>query len=406
MQSDGGGLTRALFRVNIGKKGDLILTETKFNHDEFTALCEQARALSEDIEAARQLPADFARALAKAGMFRLFTPHIIGGLELSPPEGLHLIETLALHDAATAWNAMICTTSAIGSAYMEQDIARQIFGGEETITCGIFAPTGRALKDGNDYIVSGRWQWGSGSANADWIGLGAFIIDTPDDAPNPATHTLFMVPRKAVIFHDTWHTLGLAGSSSGDVEVKNLRVPKNHGYQINAKPWAQGTLYKFPYFTFLATGIGAVALGNAAAAIRAFEQFVQQKKAQGASRSLAETGRVQSGFAQAQAGYHAAHAFYWAALEKIWDMAQTQNQISPEDRAHLRLACTHAVRQCADVVRMIHDLAGGTSVYKTSPIQRQLRDAQTMTQHMMTGLASYEMVGRVLLGGFNPSMNL
>jgi alkylation response protein AidB-like acyl-CoA dehydrogenase len=54
----------------------------------------------------------------------------------------------------------------------------------------------------------------------------------------------------------------------------------------------------------------------------------------------------------------------------------------------------------------VHDIAGGTSVYKDSALQRRLRDAQTMTQHMITNAATYEMTGRVLLGGYHPGMQL
>jgi len=58
------------------------------------------------------------------------------------------------------------------------------------------------------------------------------------------------------------------------------------------------------------------------------------------------------------------------------------------------------------VVRTIHDLAGGTSVYLQSPIQRRLRDAETMTQHMISNAGTYELVGRVMLGGYHESMQL
>jgi alkylation response protein AidB-like acyl-CoA dehydrogenase len=80
--------------------------------------------------------------------------------------------------------------------------------------------------------------------------------------------------------------------------------------------------------------------------------------------------------------------------------------MTPEKRADLRLVSTHAVRQSVAVVRIIHDLAGGTSVYLSSPIQRRLRDAETMTQHMIASASTYELVGRVMLGGYHETMQL
>ncbi len=55
-------------------------------------------------------------------------------------------------------------------------------------------------------------------------------------------------------------------------------------------------------------------------------------------------------------------------------------------------------RTAADDVRTVQDLAGGTSVFLADPLHRRLADAQTMTAHIMTAPATYELTGRALLG--------
>jgi alkylation response protein AidB-like acyl-CoA dehydrogenase len=134
-------------------------------------------------------------------------------------------------------------------------------------------------------------------------------------------------------------------------------------------------------------------------------ELATAKTAQGHGRTLAERSGVQGALAQGEAEWRAAHAFYKATLADCWQAAQ-ENNVEPEMTAALRLASTHAVRTCAEAVRRAHDIAGGTSVYKRSAIQRRLRDAQTMTQHMITNATTYEMTGRVLLGGYHPGMQL
>ena len=52
-------------------------------------------------------------------------------------------------------------------------------------------------------------------------------------------------------------------------------------------------------------------------------------------------------------------------------------------RAELRLAYTHATRSAARVVDRMYEAAGGTAVYRTSPLQRCLRDIHVATQHAM-----------------------
>ena len=374
------------------------------------AVCARAAAQSDATEQARQLPRELARALAAAGFFDMFVPKALGGQELPPPDAMMRLEYLARHDAASAWVSMIGATAALGAAYIPAAIGADIFAAKERITCGIFAPNGRAVRghddEGDYYIASGRWAWASGSANADYIGLGCMALDSEDDEPSGHKIRLLMVPRDKVIFHDTWHTMGLCGTSSGDVELDKVRVPVAHSYSIATDtPWADGALYHMPYFALLAAGVAAVALGNARAALDEVVALATAKKAQGHGRTLAERSGVQSSLAQAEADWRAAHALFEKAVGDSWQAAQA-SEVTPALKADLRLAATHAVRSCAGVVRGVHDIAGGTSVYKDSTIQRRLRDAQTMTQHMITNPTTYEMTGRVLLGGYHPGMQL
>jgi alkylation response protein AidB-like acyl-CoA dehydrogenase len=301
---------------------------------------------------------------------------------------------------------MIGSTAALGAAYIAPDIGVDMFAAQDRITCGIFAPYGVAVRHGDIYRVSGRWAWASGSANADYIGLGCVAKET-DDPEERGTVRLLMVPREALIFHDTWHTIGLCGTSSGDVEVRDIEVPVAHSYSIATDtPWPDAPLYNMPYFGFLATGVAAVALGNARAALDEFIALAGAKKGQGQKRILAEKSAVQAGLAEAEAQWRAARALFVTTISDIWEDVQGGGAMTPEKRADLRLVSTHAVRHCVHVVRAVHDLAGGTSVYRTSPIQRRLRDAETMTQHMITNADTLALVGRVMLGGWHAKMQL
>ena len=369
--------------------------------DAFTPSWQAAQNAAEATERNRKLAPELARDLADAGMFKLFVPSEIGGLELSPVEGNRLIYELARHDASSAWVSMIGSTAALGAAFIAPEISADMFAAPARITCGIFAPNGRAVQNGDTYRVSGRWAWASGSANADYIGLGCLEVDAAG-APR-----LVMVPREEIIFHDTWHTIGLCGTSSGDVELDNVEIPVAHSYTISAqKPWSDSALYKMPYFGFLATGVAAVALGNAQAALHDIHELALQKTPAGHSRALAEKSSVQSALAEAEAQLRSADAFYWQVLENIWHAVTHGADITPAARADLRLISTFAVRTSLQVIRTAHDIAGGSSVYKDLPLQRRLRDAETMSQHMITNAATFELVGRVKLGGFHPKMQL
>ena len=56
------------------------------------------------------------------------------------------------------------------------------------------------------------------------------------------------------------------------------------------------------------------------------------------------------------------------------------------------------VRTGADVARGAYDIGGGAALFLGNELQRRLRDAQAMTQHVATAPGTYEQTGRIILG--------
>lgn len=366
------------------------------------ALAPDIAARADDIENARRLPPDIAQALAQAGLFRVALPQSLGGAEATPSVIAQVIQITARADASAGWCVMIGATTALNAAYMPRDVAKAVYGAPDIITGGVFAPMGRAIEDGGDYIVTGRWQWGSGTQNAQWIVGGAMVMDGDKPKAGPDAqpyHRMMVFARDDVTFHDTWHVMGLKGTGSVDFSVDKARVPKARSVSlIHDKPVESGPLYRFPAFGVLGMGIGAAALGNAAGALDAFRDIAVSKKPAASRRTLAERAHTQMVFSEAFAKHAAARAWYFAAIDEAWSEATVGDDISLDARAKLRLASTHATRVSADVCRDLHDLAGGSAVYLSNPLQRRFRDAHVMTQHMMVAPPTLEVAGRALLG--------
>lgn len=366
------------------------------------ALKSTIRARATEIEQARRLPADLAAEIARAGLFRLATPHEIGGLEVDPATLFRVIETVGEADASVGWCVMIGATSGVTAAYLPTAVAREIFGPPEMISGGVFAPMGRAVEDGNSYVLSGKWQWASGSVNCSWLMGGSAIIANgePRRLPNGALDSrMLLFPAASAQLINSWHVSGLCGTGSGEMQVTDLRVPKAHSVSlITDKPTASGAFYTFPVFGLLALGIAAVLLGNAQGAVAEVVELAGGKKPQGSTRVLAERPTAQAVLAENVAKLRAARAFYYDAVEKAWEKATASGIISIEERASLRLAATHAARTAASIVREMYELGGGSSVFLTSPLQRRFRDAYVGTQHMMIAPQTYELIGRFLMG--------
>jgi indole-3-acetate monooxygenase len=358
-------------------------------------LAPRIEAEADRIEAARRLPADLAALLADEGLFALMLPRAHGGHEASPETLITTLETLGRADGATAWCVMIATTTSINAAYLPEHHARTIWPDHRAITGGVFAPRGKAVREGDHYRLTGRWPWCSGSANCSWLTGGALV----QEPGGPPQARMMWFPQSEAQLIDTWDAMGLRGTGSGDIAVSDILVPVDRSVSLMADvPRILTPLYRFPAFGLLSLGVASVMLGVARAAMESVVTLAGVKVPSGMRRTLGERGHTQAEIARIEAVLRAARCLMLDAARTAWDTALKDQPLSLADRAGLRIAATHTVRTCAAAVRDLHDLAGGSSAYRTHPLERRFRDAHTITQHVMTGQASFELAGRALMG--------
>ncbi|HIF92361.1 MAG: acyl-CoA dehydrogenase family protein [Myxococcales bacterium] len=362
---------------------------------------DELRERAQAIENARQLPADLSDRFADSGFYRACVPEMLGGLERPPAETMEAVEILARGDGSSAWCVFIGATSGSVLARIRESAARKIFADPSCLISGVFAPRGTATVVEGGYQVDGVWQWGSGTQNADWILAGCQIIrdgETERLGNGTSRSTMMLVPAGKVEFLDTWHVSGLCGTGSTDYAIRNVFVPEEHAVGIGINGPIERPLYAFPHFGLLAMGIAAVSLGLARSAIDELIEIAGGKKPSGSARPLAARASTQSEVSRAEAGLRSARAFYYEAIDAAWSAAQSTGRIETQHRLDVRLATTSATQACADAVDRMYNLAGGTSVYRDSPLQRIFRDVHVATQHMMVSPATLELTGRILLG--------
>jgi alkylation response protein AidB-like acyl-CoA dehydrogenase len=364
-------------------------------------LAPRIRAAADVLEAGRRLPGDLVAAMAGAGIFRMCVPRSLGGGELEVVDMLETIEELARADGSAGWCAMIGATSGLVSAYLPGPFAREIYADPALVTGGVFAPSGKAIAVAGGYEVSGRWAFASGGEHCAWLMGGCVVSD--DGAPRllasgaPDTR-MMLFPAAEVEVIDTWTVSGLRGTGSHDIRVAHVFVPAGRSVSlITDPPREPGPLYRFPVFGLLALGIAAVALGVARRAIDELAALAGGKTPSGSRRRLAERAVVQVQVSEAEAAVGAARAFLHAEVARAW-AAACAGTIALDQRARLRLAATYATASAARAVDAMYNAGGGTAIYATSPLQRCFRDVHVVTQHMMVAPATYELVGRILLG--------
>lgn len=355
--------------------------------------------LATAIEEGRRLPQVAVDALAAAGAFKLLVPKVYGGAQAHPATFVAVVEQIAIADGSAGWCTMIGATSGLMSVHLEDDLAREIYAAPDSVTCGVFAPMGRAVRTAEGYRVSGRWPFASGCEHSRWRMGGAIVMNEagggpaellPSGAPDVRS-MLFRADETTII--DTWNTSGLRGSGSHDLEVTDVLVPHARTFSLlTGTPKHAG--YTIPFFGVLASGVAAVGLGIARAAVDAFVAMARTKTAPGSKRTLSQSELVQQTVAKAEARLRSARAFLYEAVEE----ASGVGAPTVEARARLRLAAAHAATEAAAVTALAYEAGGGSAIYAKSPLQRHFRDAHVVTHHIMVSQNAAVQAGRILLG--------
>jgi len=364
----------------------------------------ELEAAAEEIERRRELPEAIVQALIERGLFRLLLPGALGGAELRPAAYVAVIEEVAKHDASVAWclgQACGCTMSA---AYLDPEVAREIFGGPHGIVA--WGPPGpaeaRTVPGG--YRLSGTWSFASGSHHATWLGAHVAILESsgaprlrPDGGPVVRT---LLFPKAGANFTDIWHVIGLRGTGSDRYTVTDLFVPEEHTVlrDAAAKPRQPGLLYAFSSSNIYASGFAGVALGIARSALDAFVELARDKIPRGAKRTLRDNNVIQAQVSQAEARLRGARAFLLDSLDEIWRDIGGLGRLTMDHNTTIRLASTWAIHQARDVVDTAYHAAGATAIFESNPFERRFRDIHTVVQQYQGRQAHFEAVGQALLG--------
>jgi indole-3-acetate monooxygenase len=365
------------------------------------ALAPEIQARGDEIASLRRLPADLVSKLKAAGAFRIAMPKAWGGPEMSPREQCEVYEVLGAADASVAWCVKIGSDSGYFAAQLEESAARTLYPGLDYVTAGQVPPNGLGERVDGGYRLSGHWTFGSGSTHADVIGTGFLVTEQgkPVMRDGRPLSRIAFAPASQFEILDTWHSTGLAGSGSNDYRVKDLFVPDAHTISQDDPPRRSEPSYCY-FGMFLASWHG-IALGVARRAIDAALAIAEKKMHifPPPPTPLRTRPHARVALAKAEMTWRAARAFTYETTDRIWEEACTQGRVSPDTRRAMALSLQYSFRSAREVAQSMYDLAGPTAVFSTkTPLDRLLRDAITMSEHLLLSDSFLEMVGAQIVG--------
>jgi alkylation response protein AidB-like acyl-CoA dehydrogenase len=359
---------------------------------ENAALAEQQRKPVDEVIAA----------LEATGVFKSYVPKRFGGFEIDPDTFIDIGIAVSQACTSTGWVTTFCMEHNWILSQFPEVTQTEIFGSQPYVLApASISPTGAAKKDGDGFILNGRWAWGTGVMHADWVFLNGIVEGEGIDI------RLFLVPRDEIEVLDSWDCAGLSGTGSNDMIARNVFVPGVRSEPLldmangrgSGALWHDSPCYLHPMLPLLSVAAAVPAIGAARRAVELFKERLGSRLVFGTLSKQAERGAAQMRLAHAAAHVEEAEILLRHVGQTLSSWGTRDEICPPEERAHLRLRVAHVVEMCRDVVRSIMEASGASAHLRSHPMQRIHRDVHTLSCHTVFDLdLGAENYGRLLLG--------
>ena len=366
--------------------------------------CEDARVLLPENE----------KLLHETGLFRFHQPKRFGGMELPFIAVVDIVAELARGCPSTAWNVgnLGCHHWILG--YYEPETQHEVWdqNPDALIASSIALAAGRGRKVDGGFVVSGRWPFSSGVDNSQWNMLAVTVYE----GASAVDWRLCLVPVTDYEIIDTWYAMGMVGTGSKDIEVKEVFVPERRalalarcrgGLEHPGASLNSGSLFRIPIVASAGHPLSATALGAAEGAFESVLASFKTRVGTYTGAKVADFQAVQIKLAEARCLIDSATALMRGSGLGFQSCAEKKQAPDLDTKLRWRAQNAFAVRQARQAVETLWSCYGANAIYTRDPLQRYLRDLQAMSQHFSFNFdiagAAY---GAFTLGGkyLNPTM--
>jgi alkylation response protein AidB-like acyl-CoA dehydrogenase len=358
--------------------------------DRVMELADQFREQAVEAERRGQLSDTTVKNMKSIGNIRLLQPAEYNGYEVHPREFAETVMATAALDPAAGWVNGVVGVHPYQLAYADPKVAAEIWADDvDTWIASPYAPQGVAKPVDGGYLFNGRWQFSSGTDACDWIILGAMVGDADGRPVMPPQILHMILPRSDYqIVDDSWDVVGLRGTGSKDVIVRDAFVPTYRtmdGLKVmdgtaQLEAGMTKTLYKMPWSTMFPLGISSATIGICEGALAAHLDY-QRARVNASGVAVKDDPYVMYAIGEAAADIQASRQALLANVDRIYDMVDAGREVTFADRAAVRRDQIKAVWRAVAAVDQIFARSGGNALRMDKPLQRYWRDAHAGVAH-------------------------
>lgn len=363
-----------------GREDDLV----EVAHGMIAAL----RSRAGETEKLRRIPDETEQAFRAAGLYNIFKPREFGGDELAYGAHTRIAMELARGCVSSAWaySVTACHSWILGMFPIE--CQREVWGAhpDATVASSFLPADVKMQRVEGGFHVSGRWRFSSNVLHCQACIL--LVVEPRKDAPPKQYFAL--ITRDQYEVEETWNVMGLAGTGSNDVLVKQTFIPEHRLLELvptreavspGGRHHGDSDLYNMPLFAPFAHSLVGPAVGGAMGALDVVLEELVDRKSVGHVQ-LSQQQSVQMRVAEATAEIEAARALLCVDRDKILHGAARRELPDYEQRVKYRLNAGYAAKLAVQAVERLLPLSGGRGLENTHPLQRAWRDVHAVAQHI------------------------
>ena len=349
------------------------------------------QAQAQQADALCWLPDETIAALDAARLFDMSVPRSYGGLQSSLDTYLDTLIELGRADGSVAWTvAMISTATWLAATVYPPAIADQVFGRPgEWRAAGSFAARSAKVKraPGGLLIEEGLWMYATGVHHARWVNLG---VPLPDQSGQATERAYALVPASAVSLLEDWDAIGLRGTGSTSVTVRDLFVPDERispMSRILRDEYAAGYLrdapiYWMPMLPLFAVRLVCPIIGMGKAAL---EFFLKNIHTRGIAFTIyqkqSDTAATHLRIGEASAKLDAAESIVRNAFRQLETSASRLETMTNRQRAQIWRDAGFASQLIWEAVDMLAFASGTAAVDRNNPMSRIWHDVRVACMH-------------------------
>jgi alkylation response protein AidB-like acyl-CoA dehydrogenase len=363
-------------------------------------LAERAPAAIE----ARTVPAETIAEYHAAKILRILQPRRFGGLQGRFSLFSRITEELTFGCASSAWVYAVLAEHQWVVAQYPEEAQIDVWGDNPlAVAASSLAPRAAAQKTAGGWRLSGKFPFSSGCDYAQWAILGAFLGELGD----PRHVAYLLVPLAEVEIVDDWQVLGLAGTGSKSLVLKDVFVPEHRcvmvadlfaGTPPGATVHPDYPVVRAPRGFLVSYSLPPVAIALGRRALDIVCRDLTTRVSRGVTR-MAGSEVVQMVIGEAAAAIDAATLSLHHGRDASTAEVDTGRRITEAGALRARRDMVYAQHQVGWALERLCELSGARWVYDSDPLQEMRRDVMTiLTHHAASRPAAYAPYGHYLLG--------